>query len=212
MTPGDLFPSDRVLAERYKVARMTVTREVGNLVAKGLLERIPGKGTYVHRPSGMFETLSSFTDMATWYQATARIMSVRAVKPTRAQTETLVLEPGENVIRIHRLRLSDGEPLAVERVYLAARRFGTLTREALEGRSLYRVLADQFDAHAYSADQTITLRPVSKTDGQLLQIETDTPVMHIDRTTHDNMGLVMDMSTAWCHPHRFTVHVHIGLT
>src|SRR5690606_9746362 len=104
MTPGDLFPSDRVLAERYQVARMTVNREVNDLAARGLLERIPGQGTCVRRPSGAYEALTSCTGMTTGYQAAARVVSVRQVKPPGQQVSTLGLEPGERVLRIRRVR------------------------------------------------------------------------------------------------------------
>ncbi|GAA2758263.1 GntR family transcriptional regulator [Actinopolymorpha rutila] len=211
MSPGDLFPSERVLAERYGVARMTVSREMASLANSGLLERVPGRGTFVRRPSGMVETLSSFTDLRTWYHATARIISVRTVRPTRHERATLGLGPEEDVVALHRVRLTEGRPMAVERVKLPARRFPGLNRRGLEGRSLYGVLASEYDTHAYSAEQTITVSRLDARDAELLEVEEGSPAMRIDRITHDNLGAVMDMSTALCHPDRYSVQIHIGL-
>ena len=40
LKPGDPLPSERELAERYDVARMTVRAEIIRLAAEGLVERV----------------------------------------------------------------------------------------------------------------------------------------------------------------------------
>ena len=48
--PGSPAPSERELVHRFGVARMTVRQAMDALVVEGLLERIPGRGTFVARP------------------------------------------------------------------------------------------------------------------------------------------------------------------
>ena len=48
--PGTAAPSERELVHRFGVARMTVRQAMDALVVEGLLERIPGRGTFVARP------------------------------------------------------------------------------------------------------------------------------------------------------------------
>ncbi len=45
--PGDRLPSERELCEIFSVSRTTVRRALDDLVANGVLYRIPAKGTYV---------------------------------------------------------------------------------------------------------------------------------------------------------------------
>src|SRR4051812_35188197 len=45
--PGTPTPSERELVQRFGVARMTVRQALDALVAEGLLERVPGRGTFV---------------------------------------------------------------------------------------------------------------------------------------------------------------------
>src|SRR3712207_2800462 len=47
--PGSAAPSERELVQRFGVARMTVRQALDALVAEGLLERVPGRGTFVSR-------------------------------------------------------------------------------------------------------------------------------------------------------------------
>ena len=60
--PGSAAPSERELVARFGVARMTVRQALDALVAEGLLERIPGRGTFVAQPPRTSGRLTSFTE------------------------------------------------------------------------------------------------------------------------------------------------------
>ena len=45
--PGQKIPSERVLSERFGVARMTLRHAIEVLILEGKLERRPGSGTYI---------------------------------------------------------------------------------------------------------------------------------------------------------------------
>src|SRR6476646_9569723 len=61
--PGSAAPSERELVARFGVARMTVRQALDALVAEGLLERIPGRGTFVARAKIDVQVrLSSYTE------------------------------------------------------------------------------------------------------------------------------------------------------
>jgi hypothetical protein len=48
--PGQRVPSEKQLGDIYAVSRTTVRQAVNNLVARGLLYHVKGKGTFVCRP------------------------------------------------------------------------------------------------------------------------------------------------------------------
>ena len=60
--PGSPAPSERELVHRFGVARMTVRQAMDALVVEGLLERIPGRGTFVARPRRMPSPISGFNE------------------------------------------------------------------------------------------------------------------------------------------------------
>lgn len=53
MQPGDKFPSERELMERFKVSRSTAREAVKLLVAENLVEIQRGKGTFIARRPGL---------------------------------------------------------------------------------------------------------------------------------------------------------------
>ena len=66
--PGTPAPSERELVQLFGVARMTVRQALDALVAEGLLERIPGRGTFVadtrRRPRAAADRLRRGDDAA----------------------------------------------------------------------------------------------------------------------------------------------------
>ena len=60
--PGSPAPSERELVHRFGVARMTVRQALDTLVTEGLLERVPGRGTFVARPRRVATKISSYTE------------------------------------------------------------------------------------------------------------------------------------------------------
>ncbi len=64
LKPGDLLPSERELAEKYQISRMTARHALTNLVNQQLLYREKGKGTFVaHKKIAQpLSGLTSFTE------------------------------------------------------------------------------------------------------------------------------------------------------
>ncbi len=124
--PGDALPSERDLALKVDVSRVTVRKAVQHLVRDGILVQRHGSGTFVapqtHRVEQSLSQLTSFAeDMA------RRGMEVRSVwldrglyHPSPEETVVLGLSPSDQVARVARLRISGETPLAIERAALSA--------------------------------------------------------------------------------------------
>ena len=178
LQPGDPLPSERELAERYGVARMTVRAEITRLVADGLVERVQGRGTFVaERRVEQASTLSSFTeDMRTrGHTPGSRVLRQDVVPATDAVARRLRLDAGEPVICVGRVRTADGEPMAVEEAYLPADRFAGLEDADLEDGSLFTLLETRFGATFPWADQHVLAVEIVGDEANLLRVAPGRP-------------------------------------
>jgi GntR family transcriptional regulator len=173
LKPGDPLPSERELAERYGVARMTVRAEITRLAAEGMVARVQGRGTFVAEARvAQAATLSSFTEdmRARGLTAGSQVLGQGTEPADDLVAGRLGIEPGALVVRVRRVRTADGEPMALEEAFLAAERFGALAEEDLDGRSLFTVLEERFGARFPSADQQVVAVEIVGEDANLLRV------------------------------------------
>jgi GntR family transcriptional regulator len=191
LVPGDQLPSERQLAEKTGVSRMTVRQAIRALVAAGYCERIRGRGIYVRkRPviidSRSFEGFTANTKRQGVDSAT-KALSSRLVSPPAAVRQALELAPQEKVVELSRLRLISGHPAVLETEWFPATRYEGLLREDLS-QSLYAILEEGY-ATRISAT-TDVIRPYLPDDGEcaLLGLEPGTAVIVRDRVGTDEAG------------------------
>ncbi|HWH93511.1 MAG TPA: GntR family transcriptional regulator [Baekduia sp.] len=173
LKPGDPLPSERELAERYDVARMTVRAELTRLASEGMVERVQGRGTFVAEARvAQAATLSSFTEdmRARGLKPGSRVLGQGTVAADDLVARSLDLEPGTPVVRVRRVRTADGEPMALEEAFLPAARFAGMADEDLEGASLFAVLEERFGARFPVADQRVVAVEIVGEDANLLRV------------------------------------------
>ena len=185
--PGAQAPSERELCEQFQISRITVRQALAELVVEGRLIREHGRGTFVAQPR-IQQTLTRLTGFSQDMQARgqqpgARVLRLEVAPAPPAVARVLRLEAGEPVILLRRLRLADGEPLAVETAYLLDRLCHGVLAKNLENRSLYKLLKDKFDITPARAEQQLKAVACPAAEAKWLGVRKGSPVLHIYRTT-----------------------------
>jgi len=110
LRPGDLVPSDAELCEEFGVSRMTARNAMQRLQQEGLVQRIPGRGTFVaerpvHRQAG---SLISFTDemRRRGRRPSSRVLRSLVRPATVDEAARLAVD---RVVELVRLRLADAD-------------------------------------------------------------------------------------------------------
>jgi GntR family transcriptional regulator len=207
--PGAPLPSEAELCERFSVSRMTVRQALQELTNDGLVERRRGQGTFVahrpvHRRPGVF---LSFTEEMNrrGMQATSRLLSAGMDDPRRFEVLDLGLAPGSQVVRIVRVRLADGIPVALEDAALVPELGGVL-EEDLGGGSLHGAL-ERRGVVATRATGTITARLARASETELLDLAPQSALLVELRVLFDQVGRVFERTETRYAADRYVIDV-----
>lgn len=118
------FPTDLELTEVYGVSRHTVREAIRHLNRSGLLRRERGRGTVVNRAEfeqSLGALYSLFQSIeAAGFEQRSDVVALRLVSDPEVAAR-LELADDDELVFLERLRRVDGEPLAVDRVWLPGR-------------------------------------------------------------------------------------------
>src|SRR5215470_15603958 len=121
---GTAIPSERQLSADLGVSRLTVRAALDELTREGYLVRRRGSGTYVQQPKIAQElTMTSFSeDMRRRGMTPAsRTLSLTQELAGARLGRLLHVSPSEEILVIKRLRLADGETMAIETLHIPKR-------------------------------------------------------------------------------------------
>lgn len=194
---GDLIPSERVLARKYKVSRPTIRQALSELVNEGLLIRRKGRGTFVAKPKidyGFIQRLTTFyEDMNNkGYQLKTNIRVKEIRQVTKGISKKLNLNRGQKVIFLDRIRYINEEPIVRVINFVPYEKCPELMNIDLKNKSLYKVLDEKFNIKYYKAE--ISLEPVvaEKRDEDLLGVKKGSPIHLMKDITYDQNNEPMD--------------------
>jgi GntR family transcriptional regulator len=191
MPPGSPIPTERSLAAEFDVSRTTVRQALAELTVEGRLLRVQGKGTFAAEPKvAQRLQLSSYTEdmKAQGREPSSRLLEV-SEEPADADISRLLgMRAGAKVLRLHRLRLADGEPMAIETTHLPLARFRGLRRYVTAGGSLYQVLRERFGVEMGHAEETIETALASPAEADLLGADVGLPMLLLSRHSFDTDG------------------------
>lgn len=194
--PGDALPSERDIAARADVSRVTVRKAMQDLVKDGLLVQRHGSGTFVaprvERVEQSLSLLTSFTeDMARRGLVVRSEWLDRGIyAPSPEETMVLGLSSTDMVARVSRLRIASETPLAIERASLSA---AVLPEPASIGSSLYAAL-QKTGNRPVRAVQRISAANLGEADAQLLGVPAGVASLNIERISYLASGKVIEFT------------------
>ncbi|MFB9660137.1 GntR family transcriptional regulator [Glycomyces mayteni] len=194
---GAPFPSEPQLATEFGVSRMTVRAALAGLERDGLIERIPGKGSFVRRSAAArpVGTLLSFHDQARAEGRTprSRVLDAGLRPATSAEAEALGLPPNGAVVTISRIRMFDEIPVAIEHAAFPEALTPLLTAD-LETGSLHNTLR-HLGYEPTRGSSVLTAR-VAGDDAPALGIDPQTPLLTETRIITDQHDVPLEHTTS----------------
>jgi GntR family transcriptional regulator len=190
---GDALPSERELCSLMGASRVTVRKAIALLIDEGLLSRRQGSGTFVTpriQAPGSFLTSFSEDAEARGGKTDTIWMEKAHGEASEEEARLLELNPGADVIRLSRVRMADGEPLAIEHAVVPA---DMLADIGSLGGSLYRALAERGN-RPISGHQKIRAALAGTVDARLLAIAEGSEILRIERLTRRADGRPVELT------------------
>jgi GntR family transcriptional regulator len=185
--PGDMIPAEPELMAIYGISRITLRQVLEMLVRDGLIVREQGRGSFVARPTlekGMVRIFSFTEDMRQRGITPRTAVLASEIVPAVPETAVrLAIQPGEELVRLKRLRLAEDEPLAIEESHLVHRFCPGLLRFDFTVESLREVLAREYGVLWSRARQTIRATHAGEETAKLLGVTPNAPVLFIERVS-----------------------------
>ena len=209
LQPGDPAPSERELVTRFGVARMTVRQAMDALVGEGLLERMPGKGTFVARPRRRADRPLSYSEemLRRGYQPESQTLLSRLEQAGPGVARALGITEGDSVLHWRRLRRADGAPMCLQDCYL--------NEVLLPGFLEKHMPTGLFDALGRRglrptwAEDSVNADVAAEAEAGLLEIEAGDPVLRVARRSLCG-DVAVEVSRTVYRADRYTMWVQVG--
>lgn len=199
LLPGARLPSETELTRRYGVSRITLRQAVTELVRKQLLARQQGKGTFVTIPAVQHDLRRSHGLLGSLFSqargASARLLRYDLVVPPADIAALLALRRAERALRLDRLYLIDGRPVALAQGWLACQ-VGALSRSTAKLMSTEDMMRQAGVAVA-SSEVTIRAQAAGAVVGRALDISPRTSVLVLRRKALGADGTVKEAVRVW---------------
>ena len=213
---GRRLPTEAELSKQYRVSRQTVRRAYQDLVAEGIVHRIPGKGTFPAARGQYLRSFGSIEDLLALSIDTV-LTVIRPLEPaTRPEAAAMLGLQFDEILEVGFQRLHDDVPFCYTTVSLPPS-LGQLLRKApflreVGSRSQTTILAllDRvLDKPITGAKQMITAVAAPALIAPLIECQVDQPVMRIERLYFDADGRPVELAVSYFNPSRYSYRLQL---
>ena len=182
---GSLLPSEAEMSVEFDASRVTVRRALELVREEGLIDARQGFGWFV-ATEPMRQTLESLGTIESQVEGVGKLSERRVEEFAFEDAPRRVREilNVDQVLRVKRVNLADGEPFAVVTVWCPAELGSGLSRSDVQRRPFYELL----DVELRGATQTIGADALEAADAELLGVPVGGPALRCRRITTDIDG------------------------
>lgn len=210
LRPGERLPSDAELCAEFGVSRMTARNAMQRLAEDGLIDRQPGRGSFVAEPPGhrRANRLMTFTqEMLRRGRVPSSRMLTRVIRPsTTAEAASLGIPSRQPIVHLRRLRCADDEPIAIESAVLIGDCADAVMTADLVRGSLHETLA-RAGYVLRRGTGTIAAAAATAEEARLLGIRTGDPLLVERRVILEGHGRQIEATESVYPADRYALEV-----
>lgn len=188
--------SERALAQRLQVSRITIRRALAHLAEKDLVRSSTRSGWFAGPVSEGSDALVSFSDMGRQrgFAVTSRVLRCVSREATLAEAEELGIAPGSPVCDLARIRCFDGLPIAATEAIVPGYLAPGLEQHDFSTHSLYDTLRTEHGVLPARSRFAIQAAASEPPDAENLEISPGQPVLIFTQTGYDQRGRAFELA------------------
>lgn len=195
------LPTEKHYMDLYSVSRVTVRKAMDELEERGLIEKRKNKGCYVRKNSSSDSPplkTSVYTILEDrGIQVSSKILKMELIEPDESLRKELNCKSDEKVIEILRLRLGNDKPFAVQKIWLAEKRFPDFNPWKLCNDSLRRIMVEDYHCSLSHSEESISARMPDSEIAELLNISESTPIIFITSRVYSSENILEEYSETY---------------
>ena len=211
---GARLPTESELVARHSLSRQTVRRAFQDLVAGGVVYRVPGRGTYASEPGGRYlRQLGSIEDLMSLSDDTTMEVLAGLRRRVDVDAASRLRLDDDVVYSVVFRRLHDGVafvsttvhlvPLAAQRVLSSS----VLADGAVGTHTVIGLLEPHLTDPIIEAAQSITVAPADDLVADAVGCQPGHPMLRVDRLYSDTGGRPVELSVSHFLPEQYTYRV-----
>ena len=185
-SPGQMIPSENELSALCGISRMTVRNVITKLVHEDLLERVPGKGTFV-KPQKISANPLSYAGIREQlekkgYEVSTKLISIEKETVSSNIAAHFSIPADTPFFVIKRLRYIKGVPLSLHVSYIPAILCPDLDQQSLEREQLCVILSQSYGLMPAKTTETLESVAATKEEAHLLSVQVGHPLLLLEDT------------------------------
>jgi GntR family transcriptional regulator len=184
---GDYLPPEPELQKTFQVSRTTVRKAVEKLAQQGFVYIKQGRGTQIldFKATQKLGFVTSFSETLReqGFAVTQSDVRVETVPAPRRVAEALGVELGASLLKIDRVTLANGSPIALMTNYLLPELASGIEKKISGMGSLYSFLESEYNIVIEAATDYISARQATDEEAAQLSITEQSPLLVVRRVT-----------------------------
>jgi len=185
---GDFLPAEPELQKLFNVSRTTVRKAVGLLAQEGFLSIRQGKGTEVldFKATQKLQYVTSFSETLRekGYTVRSRGVTLDFVPAPRRVAADLRIGADARLVRIQRVTLANGKPIAIMVNYLLPELVPGIEKRISAMKSLYAFLEAEYNVRIEAGTDFISAKAASTEESNKLEVPANSPLLVVKRITY----------------------------